>query len=385
MLPLEIARRPHILEAVADLNEPGSRHRLATPAAIVDLDILERNIATLRRALEGNAVALRPHAKSHKCSRLARLQMEAGAVGICCAKPGEAEALAGAGIQSILITSPVVAADTAARVVHLAAGIQDLAVVVDHPTGVERLGHAARQASIVLPVLIDVDVGQGRTGVVNVQAALLVAQAIAKQPFLKPRGVQGYGGTWQHLAGAETRHTKTEAGMLKLNQVIDGLRSAGFPVSVITGGGTGTLEADLKLGVLNEIQPGSYLFMDRQYRDSLGQDGPRFETSLFVQARVVSANHADYVTVDAGLKAFSTEGPAPKAASRGYETASFRFSGDEHGQLSRPPGIEISLGDRVEFEVPHCDPTIDRYDVLHLVRGNTVVEIVPIEARGRSQ
>jgi D-serine deaminase-like pyridoxal phosphate-dependent protein len=385
MLPLEIAQRPHIREALADLNEPGSRYRLATPAAIVDLDILERNIAVLRRAVEGKAVALRPHAKSHKCFRLARLQMEAGAVGICCAKPGEAEALAGAGIQSILITSPVVAADTAARVVHLAASVNNLAVVVDHPTAVDRLGHAARQASTVLPVLIDVDVGQGRTGVVHVQGALLVAQAIGRQPFLKLRGVQGYGGNWQHVEGSETRQTLTETGMRMLNQVIEGLRAGGFQISVITGGGTGTLEADLKLGVLNEIQPGSYLLMDRQYHDSLGQDGPRFETSLFVQARVVSANHAHYVTVDAGLKAFSTEGPAPRAVSRGYEASPFHFSGDEFGRLSRPTGMEISLGDRVEFEVPHCDPTIDRYDVLHLVRGNAVVEIVPIEARGRSQ
>jgi D-serine deaminase-like pyridoxal phosphate-dependent protein len=377
---------PHIRQTLTVLGEPGSRYRVATPAAIVDLDILERNAATMRCALDGKSVALRPHAKSHKCSRLAHLQIAAGAVGICCAKPGEAEALAAAGSQSILITSPVVAADTAERVASLAKNIADLAVVVDHPAAVDRLGNAARQTSIVLPVLIDVDVGQGRTGVIHAEAARLVAQAISRQTFLKLRGVQGYGGDWQHVAGAKPRHAMAQEGMRKLSQVIDSLRTEGFPVSVITGGGTGTLQADLALGVLNEIQPGSYIFMDRQYHDALDQDdGPRFETSLFVQARVVSTNQADYVTVDSGLKAFSTEGPAPKPASRGFEGSKYHFFGDEYGRLSRPAGMEVSLGDRIEFEVPHCDPTIDRYDVLHLVRGDTLLEIVPIEARGRSQ
>jgi D-serine deaminase-like pyridoxal phosphate-dependent protein len=385
MLPLDIARRPHIRDAVADLNEPGSRYRLATPAAIVDLDILEKNISAMRSAMAGKPVALRPHAKSNKCSRLAHMQMEAGAVGICCAKPGEAEALAEAGIESILITSPVVAEDTAGRVVRLAAGMRDLAVVVDHPSAVDRLGNAAKQNSIVLPVLIDVDVGHGRTGVLHAQGALQVGEAIGRHPSLKLRGVQGYGGNWQHVAGAGTRRQMTEDGMRKLSQVIEALRAGGFSISAITGGGTGTLQADLTLGVLNEIQPGSYIFMDRQYHDALGKDQPHFETSLFIQTRVVSVNHADYVTVDGGLKAFSTEGPAPKAASRGFENSAFHFFGDEHGRLGRPAGIEVSLGERIEFEVPHCDPTIDRYDVLHLVRGNTLAEIVPIEARGRSQ
>lgn len=376
---------PHIADTIIHRNQPGSRYQVATPAAIVDLDILEKNVTRLNEALRGQPVALRPHAKSHKCAFLAKLQIAAGAVGVCCAKPGEAEALAAAGIESILITSPVVAADTAARVMRLAGRISDLGVVVDHPDGVDQLGRAARQSSIVLPVLIDVDVGQGRTGVVSPQAAVLVAQAIAAHPFLKLRGVQGYGGNWQHLAGRSVRRSMTERGMRRLSQVVDALKAAGFAVSVITGGGTGSLQADLELAILNEIQPGSYIFMDRQYHDSLGDDGPNFETSLFVQARVVSANHTEYVTVDAGLKAFSTEGPAPKPASPGFEESMYQFSGDEHGRLTRPLNNPLSPGDRIEFEVPHCDPTIDRYDLLHLVRGDVLVDIVPIEARGRSQ
>jgi D-serine deaminase-like pyridoxal phosphate-dependent protein len=385
MLPPEIARRPHISNALADLGQPGSRYRLATPAAVVDLDILERNIARLADALKGKPVALRPHAKSHKCARLARLQIQAGAAGVCCAKPGEAEALAETRIDSILLTTPAIGCDTAARVVRLVSATREFAAVVDHPMGVEQLGSAAQQASLVLPVMIDVDVGQGRTGVVGPEAALGLAQAIAQQPFLRLRGVQGYGGTWQHVAGADTRRGMVEKGLRLLSAAISALREHGFAVGIASGGGTGTLQADLEIGVLNEIQPGSYLFMDRQYHDALGDDGPRFETSLFVQARVISANQAGYVTLDAGLKAFSTEGPAPKAASPGFEDAVFHFSGDEFGRLTRPARTEVSLGDRIEFEVPHCDPTVDRYDVLHLVRGDTVMEIVPVEGRGRSQ
>jgi D-serine deaminase-like pyridoxal phosphate-dependent protein len=125
--------------------------------------------------------------------------------------------------------------------------------------------------------------------------------------------------------------------------------------------------------------------MDREYQEALRDDSPRFETSLFVQAQVISANQSEYVTLDAGLKAFATDGPTPRPASRGFENCEYKFFGDEFGLLTKPRGLQIALGDRIEFEVPHCDPTVDRYDVLHLVRGSTLIEIVPIEGRGRSQ
>jgi D-serine deaminase-like pyridoxal phosphate-dependent protein len=385
MLPPEIARRTHIKDALAKRGSPGSRYRIATPAAVVDLNILERNLATASQLLKGRSVALRPHTKSHKCSFLARLQVEAGAAGICCAKLGEAEAMAENGIQSILVTSQIFGPEAAARALHLAGAIRDFAVVVDNPVVVEQLSSEARARSFILPVLIDVDVGQRRTGVVSPQMAIEVARAIAKQPFLKLRGVQGYGGSWQHIHGGEARHDAVSKGMSALVSVIDALCGEGFAISVVTGAGTGTLKADLSLGVLTEFQPGSYIFMDREYHEALGHEGPRFETSLFVQAQVISANQAEHVTLDAGLKAFATDGPMPKPASAGFESCEYKFFGDEFGLLTKPNGVKIRLGDRVEFEVPHCDPTVDRYDVLHLVRGNVLVEIVPIEGRGRSQ
>jgi D-serine deaminase-like pyridoxal phosphate-dependent protein len=385
MLPPEIARRTHIKDALAKRGSPGSRYRIATPAAVVDLDILERNIAAALGLLKGRSIALRPHTKSHKCSYLARLQIEAGAAGICCAKLGEAEAMAENGIQSILVTSPIFGPEAAARASHLAAAIRDFAVVVDNSIVVDQLGSEARTRSFVLSVLIDADVGQRRTGVVSPEIGVELARAISRQPFLKLRGVQGYGGSWQHIQGAEVRHAAVAEGMRKLGTVVSALRAEGFAVPVVTGGGTGTLNADLSLGVLNEIQPGSYIFMDREYHEALGQEGSRFETSLFVQAQVISANQAEHVTLDAGLKAFATDGPMPQPAGAGFENCEYRFFGDEFGLLTRRSEIPIALGDRIEFEVPHCDPTVDRYDVLHLVRGDVLVEIVPIEGRGRSQ
>ncbi|HLJ86649.1 MAG TPA: DSD1 family PLP-dependent enzyme [Candidatus Angelobacter sp.] len=389
-LPREIARRAHIQEALADLGRPGSRYRVATPAAIVDLDILEKNVATMRKALEGKAVALRPHAKSHKCSRIARIQVEAGAAGICCAKLGEAEALAESGVQSVLVTSPLIGADIAARAVKLAASMRDFAIVVDNPAAVTLFGEAARRSSFVLPVLIDSDVGHHRTGVVGAKMALGLAKAIASEPFLKLRGVQGYGGHWQHIPDAATRRGAVTQGIQELSSIVAALKAEGFQISTITGGGSGSLHTDLELGVLNEIQPGSYIFMDREYHEALDGDMTpdgkgRFETSLFVQARVVSANQPDHVTVDAGLKAFATDGPLPRVASAGFENLEYKFFGDEFGRLSGSSKNPFAAGDRIEFETPHCDPTIDRYDVLHLVRGDVLVEIAQVEGRGRSQ
>ncbi len=384
VLSPEIAGRVHIQDALAKRGSPGSRYRVATPAAIVDLDILERNMAVVAGLLKGRPIKLRPHTKSHKCSYLAQLQTKAGAIGVCCAKLGEAEVMVENGIQSILLTSPIFGAETVARALRLATAIPDFALVVDNPAAVNQLGSEAQTHSFILSVLIDVDVGQRRTGVVSPAKAIELARAIALQPFLKLRGVQGYGGSWQHIQGAEARYAAVAEGMGKLGNVISALRAEGFAVPVVTGGGTGSLSADLSLSVLNELQPGSYIFMDREYQEALGLEGPKFQTSLFVQAQVISANQAEHVTLDAGLKAFATDGPAPRPASAGFEDCEYRFFGDEFGLLTGG-NRQIALGDRIEFEVPHCDPTVDRYDVLHLVRGDVLVEIVPVEGRGRSQ
>jgi D-serine deaminase-like pyridoxal phosphate-dependent protein len=365
------------------IGQPGSRASIPTPAAVLDLDAFERNVAKMAERAAAAGLALRPHSKSHKCPALALKQLEAGAAGICCAKLAEAETMAAAGIGSILVTSPIAGALNAERAARLADALPDFRIVVDHVDGVAELAEAA---AAPIQVLIDVDVGLGRTGVTSPEQAAEVARAIAAQPNLTLLGVQGYGGAWQHIEGANARAAAVAEGMTRLSAAVAAILATGAEVQVITGGGTGTFAADAAQGVLNEVQPGSFAFMDREYREALKADPDgAFEQSLFVATTVISANHAKWVTLDGGLKAFSTDGPAPLPATPKFAGCGYRFFGDEHGMLMRPDGVDVARGERVELIPGHIDPTMDRYDVLHLVRGEVLVDIVPIEARGASQ
>ncbi|MFN4176380.1 DSD1 family PLP-dependent enzyme [Phenylobacterium sp.] len=377
-----LADRPHVAPALALIGRPGSRHAIPTPAAVLDLDAFEANVARMAERARVAGLALRPHAKSHKCSWIARRQIEAGAAGVCCAKLAEAETLAGAGIEAILVTSPVAGEGPARRAAALAARLADFRMVLDHPDGAAELGAAAQSP---VQVLIDVDVGLGRTGVSGPGQALAVARAVADQPNLRLIGLQGYGGHWQHMPGAGARAMAVAEGMARLSAVRASLEEAGFEIAVVTGGGTGTFATDAALGVLTEVQPGSYAFMDREYREALGDDPDgAFAQSLSVAATVISANHPKWVTVDAGLKALATDGPLPYPLTPKFAGCDFRFFGDEHGLLMRPDG-PVTRGERVELAPGHIDPTMDRYDILHLVRGDVLEAVVPLEARGASQ
>lgn len=381
-----LAERPSTALSLALIGQPGSRWRMPTPAGVIDLDAFDRNVARMAARAKAAGLALRPHAKSHKCAALARRQIAAGAVGVCCAKLGEAEALSAAGVRGILITSSLAGEPSAARAARLAGIDPDFAITVDHPDGATEIGQAARAAGVTVRVVLDVDLGMGRTGVSGVDQAVAVAAAIAAQPSLKLIGVQGYGGHWQHMAGANARTAAVADGIVKLSDVAAALRAQGHDIRLVTGGGTGTFSADAAQGVLNEIQAGSYAFMDREYREALGSDDDgAFETSLMVQGRVISANAERWVTVDAGLKAFATDGPMPEPLGEAWAGSSYRFFGDEHGMVTRPRHRAVARGERVEFTAPHCDPTIDRYDLLHLVRGDVLVDLVRVEGRGASQ
>ena len=365
------------------VGQPGSRGKIPTPAAVLDLDAFERNVAKMAGRARAAGLALRPHAKSHKCAALAHRQIAAGAVGVCCAKLAEAEAMAAAGVDAILVTSPIAGAAQAERAARLARTVADFRIVVDHADGASELGAAALDP---IQVVIDVDPGLGRTGVRDAAQAVEVFHAIAAQPNLKLIGVQCYGGQWQHLEGANARAAAIADGMAHLSRVIAALRGAGAQIAVVTGGGTGSFAADAAQGLLTEVQPGSYAFMDRQYRDAL-QDDPDgdFEQALAIAATVISANHRKWVTVDAGLKAFATDGPLPVALTPRFSDSVYRFFGDEHGLLMRPAGGAVVRGERIDFAPGHIDPTLDRYDVIHLVRGDVLVEIAPVDGRGASQ
>ncbi|MGH6964664.1 MAG: DSD1 family PLP-dependent enzyme [Phenylobacterium sp.] len=378
-----MSERPHLAATRALIGQPGSRELIPTPAAVLDLDAFDRNVAKMAARAKTVGLALRPHAKSHKCAAIALRQLAAGAVGVCCAKLAEAEALAAAGVGAILVTSPIVGAMPAARAARLAQDLADFRIVVDHVDGAKELGAAALGP---IQVLIDVDPGLGRTGVASPEQAVEVARVIAAQPNLKLIGVQCYGGSWQHMEGANERAAAVADGMAYLQTVIAALRQAGAEIRVVTGGGTGSFAADAAQGVLNEVQPGSFAFMDRQYRDALKDDPDGdFEQALTIAATVITANQPKWVTVDAGLKAFATDGPLPVAVTPKWAACNYRYFGDEHGLLMRPRDATAARGERVDFVPPHVDPTLNHYDVLHLVRGDVLVEIAPIEARGASQ
>lgn len=370
------------------IGQQGGRLSLNTPALVIDHDALTRNIATMAAFARSAGLALRPHAKTHKSAAIAKLQMEAGALGVCCAKLGEAEALGAEGVDSILITSPVVTAQAIARLAALHARIGDLRLAADNPDNIDALAAALHGATRPLPVVIDIDPGIRRTGVSSPEAAVALAQRIAAHPQLAYAGVQFYCGAQQHIESYADRRAAIEERTAYLQSVIAVLTDAGFPPHMITGGGTGTHRIDAELGVFNELQVGSYVFMDRQYHacDLAGEGAAHapFDSALFIDAHVISANASSMATIDAGFKALSTDGGTPQIISGAPETAMFVFMGDEHGALIAPDH-PFKLGDRITLTAPHCDPTVNLYDAYHVVRGETLLDIWPVTARGRSR
>jgi 3-hydroxy-D-aspartate aldolase len=371
------------------IGRQGSRAELNTPVLVIELDALERNIAAMAAFAAERGVALRPHAKTHKSIDIARRQIAKGAIGSCCAKLGEAEALAAGGIESLLITSPVVGAAAIDRLVGLNNHVGALMVVADHPANVRALGEASRRfGGRPLAVVVDIDPGFHRTGVASPDDAVALTRLIADQPSLRFAGVQFYCGADQHIEGFEARRAAIIEKTAYLSSIIERLRGEGLPPPIVTGAGTGTHVIDAGLGVFTELQVGSYVFMDSQYGvcDLTGDGAAPFEAALMVDARVVSTSHAGMVTVDAGLKAFATEAGAPQILAGVAPGSTYRFFGDEHGAVVPPKGEKPpALGEVVTFAAPHCDPTVNLYDAYHVVRGDTLVDIWPIQARGRSR
>ncbi len=394
----------------------GSARHLDTPALVLDLPAFRRNVRRMMDRIAGTSITLRPHAKTHKCAQIARIQIAAGAKGICTAKLAEAEAMAAAGIGDILITSPIVGTRPIRRLMALNARMERLAVVADDPDGIEALAWAAETSGRGLTVLLDLDVGTHRTGALP-EDALALATKIAQAPYLTFGGVQAYGGHLQHLHGHETRASETQAMWSHVADVVAGLRGQGIPCPSITGGGTGTHDMDLAAGVLTELQGGSYIFMDREYADL--EEAPAFEQALYVYTRVISRRQKTFVTTDAGVKAFATDGPLPVLATGSFDGGRYILQGDEHGGIvlgggeergaggppsdaqilgvvraitamnedaSVPaPARSVGLGKLVACAVPHCDPTVNLYDHIHVIEYDTLMAIWPVIARGASQ
>lgn len=366
------------------IGRPGSRKAIDTPALVLDLDAFDANVEIMARLARERGIALRPHAKTHKSVAVARRQMEAGAVGQCCAKLGEAEVLAEAGIPGLLLTSPVQHPAKIERLMALARRAPDLAVVVEDEANVRRLGEAATAAGIRLPVLIDCDIGTHRFGVTSRAAAVELARVIQTQPALELKGVQGYAGHCQAVPDYAERCALSHAALAILGGVRDALREAGFACPIVTGSGTGTHDFDHEPGVLTELQVGSYVFSDVIYDGAVMSPGAprRFRNSLFVHTRIVSDQHPGFATSDAGSKSFAMDGPAPVIHSGAPEGSRYDRFGDEFGKVVLPdPDGRLPVGTLLACIVPHCDPNVALFDHYHCVRGDRLIGLWPIEAR----
>jgi 3-hydroxy-D-aspartate aldolase len=370
----------------------GGRARLTTPALLLDLDRLEQNIAAMAAHCRQVGVALRPHAKTHKSVAIARLQVAAGARGIACATLGEAEVMVDGGITGVLVTSPVMGGARIERLIALNARAEGLMAVVDHPQNLAELAAAAhgaiRAGGPPLQLLVDFDIGLHRTGAANVEDALFLARGIAALPEQELRfaGVQAYAGQLQHVADYAEREKLAHVQHARLAELIAALRSEGLPPYLVSGGGTGTHDIDASSQTFTELQAGSYVFMDVDYgRIQLrsGANRPPFENALFVQTSVVSINAPGFVTTDAGLKRFATDGPKPVIAAGAPRGATYRYQGDEHGAVVfAEAGQTLPLGAMISCVVPHCDPTVNLYDWYHCVRSDRLVDLWPVDARG---
>jgi D-serine deaminase-like pyridoxal phosphate-dependent protein len=371
---------------LAFVGQADARARMATPALVVELRALEANIAAMAQFASKHGVALRPHAKTHKSAQIARRQAAAGAIGICAAKLGEAEALTAAGVANILITSPIVTTNALDRLARLNSAAEGLTVTVDNHDAIDGLATAAGRSGKPLNVLVDLNMGLCRTGIGPGEPALKLANAAAAAPGLTLLGLQAYGGQLQHIEDFAERKSKALAALEPVAATRDALRKSGLPCGVVSGSGTGTFRIDVEAHVFTELQVGSYVFMDREYNDVKGDHGGLgFETSLFVETSVISAGTPGIATTDAGLKSFATEAGPPPILSGAPEGTKYFFFGDEQGGLAFPAGSNgLPLGARLRCVTPHCDPTVNLYDFYHVMDGERLVAMWPVEARGRS-
>ena len=355
---------------------------IETPCLLVDLDAFERNVARMERFVREAGVRLRAHAKTHKSGDIALLQIaKGGACGICCQKVGEAEALVGAGVRDVLITTQVVGRRRIERLVALATRAR-IQACVDDATNVVELSDAASRWGMVLDCLVEIDVGMRRCGVQPGAAAVELARTVAASPGLRFAGLQAYHGRAQHIYDYAERQAVVGAAIRETARTVEMLREAGLPCEVVGGAGTGTYQMEAASGVYTELQCGSYVFMDADYgrvRDSNGAFISEFENSLFVLTEVMSVAGDGIAVCDAGLKASSVDSGMPVIAGRtdvAYEKAS-----DEHGLLS-DPGNVLRLGDRLRLIPGHCDPTVNLYDWYVAVRNGRVEVLWPVHARG---
>lgn len=351
-----------------------------TPALLLDLDAFERNLARMQAAADAAGVALRPHAKAHKCPPVALAQIARGAVGVCCQKASEALPFLRAGVRDVHVSNEL-ASPLKARALAQWARDARLSVCVDDAAQVQALAQATREAGSHLDVLVEIDIGQGRCGVADAPAVLRLLEALAPHAQLSFAGLQAYQGGLQHLRSRDERRGQVLRAADRAARVVTALENAGVRCATVTGGGTGSVEWDLESGVYTELQPGSYAFMDRDYADNEA-GALRFEHALFVATRVMSTAAGTHAVVDAGLKSLTLECGLPVLWPAGGALR-YTQANDEHGLVEGSP--LPALGGLLRLVPGHCDPTFNLHDEIVAFRGERVEGVWPISARGLSR
>ncbi|KAF9698199.1 hypothetical protein EKO04_003714 [Ascochyta lentis] len=354
---------------------------LDTPSMIVDLDQMESNISALMAQLLPTGINIRPHSKTTKSAMLAQKLIGAGAKGACVAKLSEAEVMCSKGVTDVLITCEIVGPAKVARLVELFQQYRSVRIVVDSEEGARAIDAAIGEAGIEerVATLVDLDVGLHRTGVRPGEPALRLARTVAGLKHLRLMGVQGYEGHLQHVHGLEERKRLCLESMRVLVDTAEAFRKEGHQIDVVTTGGTGTAEFCVTVPGVTEVQPGSFLFMDTDYRNAVGT---KYSNSLTILATVISKQGPKSVTIDAGLKSLTTDSGLAECKTLGY---TYGVLGDEHGSLSWTDGADLKIGDRVEMVPSHIDPTINLHDFYYAHRNGIIEEIWPVDARGKVQ
>ena len=348
-----------------------------TPALVLDLDAFERNLRRMQDAVAGRPIRVRTHAKTHKCAEIAKRQVAAGAVGVCCQKVSEAEALVEGGIADVLISNEIVGAPKLARLAALSKRAR-IGVCVDDPENLRAIG--ASGAS--LDLYVEIDVGARRCGVPPGESALALAREASAFPSLRFAGLQAYQGAAQHVRSIAERRVHIARAAEAAQSTRKMIEAAGIACPLVTGGGSGTFMFEIESGVYDEIQPGSYVFMDADYaRNEWADPLPRFEHALFVLATVMSRPTAQRVVVDAGLKASSVDSGLPQVWQR--PGLAFVRASDEHGVIEvGAGGTAPTLGEKLLLVPGHCDPTVNLHDWYVCVRAGRVEALWPIAGRG---
>jgi D-serine deaminase-like pyridoxal phosphate-dependent protein len=350
---------------------------LDTPALIVDLDVVESNIRKMQSWADKHKVAVRPHAKTHKSPYFARLQMDAGAIGICSAKVSEAEVLVNGGVPEVMVPNQVIGARKIARLMSMARHTR-MIVAVDSAENVKELSDAAVAFGAELGVVIEVNVGMNRCGVEPGAPTVKLAKVISKAPGLRFDGVMGYEGHLVANRDYEVRKTETLKAMEKLVSTADAVRKAGIDVRIVSAAGTGTYNITGTVKGITELQPGSYIFMDGDYLQVFHD----FESALNVLTTVISRPGADRAITDAGLKSVSTDRGLPQVV--GISGVTVSGLSEEHGRLAvTGGGARLKVGDRVRYLPMHGDTTINLHTHYFGIRDGRLEAVIPIEGRGK--